>query len=251
MAWTITPIRTGVIKANKALTLTLGRNPEMWVEIPATAWLLRGGDALVLVDTGMCDTERAGRYHYPGSRQEEEERIDRALLKQGVSPEEVEIVIHTHLHWDHSHNQRFFKKARFYVQRKELQFAMAPLPPYYRSYESVALGARPPFIDTLYELLDGEGEIVPGVRVFPTPGHSPGHQAVAVETGKGAYVVAGDAVMCWENWAGDPEHKLPFIMNGRYMDLEETWLSFCRIEEVADFVLPGHEARVFEKSRYP
>jgi hypothetical protein len=74
---------------------------------------------------------------------------------------------------------------------------------------------------------------------------------VAVETKKGTYVITGDAVMSWENWEGDPVNHLPFIMNGRYMNLVWSWESFFRIKEVAKFVLPGHEIKVFDQTEYP
>ena len=50
---------------------------------------------------------------------------------------------------------------------------MNPIPLYYKSYEYKDLGIEAPFIGVKFELIDGEAEIVPGVRVYPTPGHSP------------------------------------------------------------------------------
>ncbi len=72
-----------------------------------------------------------------------------------------------------------------------------------------------------------------------------------VETAAGAYTVAGDAVMCYENLAGDPAHHLPFIMIGRYMSLEEAWRSLERIRAIGGTVLPGHETAVLAKPQYP
>jgi glyoxylase-like metal-dependent hydrolase (beta-lactamase superfamily II) len=74
---------------------------------------------------------------------------------------------------------------------------------------------------------------------------------VRVETAAGPYIVAGDAVMCHENLAGDPAHHLPFIMLGRYMNLEEAWRSLERIRALDAPVLPGHENAVLARSRYP
>jgi glyoxylase-like metal-dependent hydrolase (beta-lactamase superfamily II) len=173
------------------------------------------------------------------------------LKKIGVNPEEINKVIFTHLHWDHCHNLRFFRNAKFYAHGDEVRFAFTPLPPYYRSYESPHLGITPPFSETPFHLTKGEEEIADGIFIFPTPGHSPGHQSVAIETRKGTYVITGDAVMSWENWEGDPVNHLPFIMNGRYIDLQRSWESFFKIKERAEFILPGHEIKVFDQKEYP
>jgi N-acyl homoserine lactone hydrolase len=227
----IVPINTGFIQVDKGGTLTQGRGYGEKIFIPAIAWYVNGGEEKVMVDTGMCETARADRYHHAGSYQEEDQRIDRALKKVGVDPEEISKVIFTHLHWDHCHNHGLFKNAKFYAHADEVKFALTPLPPYYRSYESPHLGIVPPFSGTPFQLTEGQEEITEGISVFPTPGHSPGHQSVAVE--------------------GDIANHLPFIMNGRYIDLQSSWESFFKIKERAKFVLPGHEIRVFDQREYP
>lgn len=247
----IVPINTGFIHVDKGGTLTQGRGYGEKTFIPAIAWYIGGGKEKIMVDTGMCGTARADRYHHAGSYQEEDQSIERALKKMGVGPEEIDKVIFTHLHWDHCHNLRFFNNAKFYAHIDEVRFAFTPLPPYYRSYESLHLGITPPFSETPFHLTKGEEEIADGIFVFPTPGHSPGHQSVAVKTKDGCYVIAGDAVMSWENWKGDPANHLPFIMNGRYFDLQRSWESFIKIREKAQFVLPGHEMKVFDRKEYP
>ncbi len=251
MSWTIQPILTGWIHGYKGHFLTQGRGVTEKIDIPSLAWLLRGPGGPILVDTGMCETGRASQYHYPGSRQEPGQPIDEALAAAGVAPGEVRLIILTHLHWDHCHNLHRFPGARVAVQRREWDFARDPLPPYYRSYEHPLLGLEPPFAHLRPELVEGEARIAQGLSVFPTPGHSPGHQSVRVETAAGTYIVAGDAVMCYENLAGDPAHHLPFIMIGRYMSLEEAWRSLERIRAIGGTVLPGHETAVLAKPQYP
>jgi glyoxylase-like metal-dependent hydrolase (beta-lactamase superfamily II) len=219
--------------------------------MPAIAWYIDGADERILVDTGMPNSERASKWHYPGSSRSKDQEIQNQLAKIGLKPSDIDIVVYTHLHWDHSHNCGKFKNATFIVHRDELSFAVAPIPPYYRSYESLVLGIKPPFLEIPFELAKGEKDISRGVQLFPTPGHSPGHQSVAVETSKGTYVITGDAVFCYENWYGDPVAHLPFIMIGRYMNIEQAWESLERIKEIASYVLPGHEVKVFEKEKYP
>lgn len=131
----------------------------------------------VLVDTGMIETtpELDEEWHptiYP-------ERI----------PRDVACVINTHLHFDHCGGNRLFPALPIHVQRREREAAREPgyTIPEWVEFE----GAR-------YVELDGKAEIVSGVRVIPTPGHSPGHQSVLVDTDDGLVVLAGDVGYTWK-----------------------------------------------------
>ncbi len=76
-------------------------------------------------------------------------------------------------------------------------------------------GYRPTIADWVdapglrYELLDGDAEVAPGVRLLPTPGHSPGHQSLLIETSEGTVVVAGQSLLTRAEWEGaaDAEHS--------------------------------------------
>jgi N-acyl homoserine lactone hydrolase len=250
-SYRIRPILTGLIQVDTGAYLTMGRNAGKKEDIPASAWLVEGAPFPILVDTGMCDTERANRWHHPGSRQDEGEDIGSRLAAMGIAPEDVELVVCTHLHWDHCSNMRLFSMARFVVHARELAFALDPIPPYYRSYESAVLGITPPYAGLPFDTVEGDKEVYPGITVFPTPGHSPGHQAVSLDTDKGRYVIAGDAVFCYENLKADPAAHLPFIPPGRFLNMLEAWESLGTIASRAAYVLPGHDIRVFDKEVYP
>lgn len=245
----IVPIKTGTIRCNKTV-LTYGKGYGEEVSIPSIAWFVESENNKMLVDTGMCSTQRAQTYHYPGSRQEEGQRIDQALRGIGVGAEEIDTVILTHLHWDHCANLDRFVNAEFYVQRAELEYARRPSPPYYRSYESPQSGLTPSYQDVDFRLLDGDAEIVPGVEVLLTPGHSMGHQSVLVHGADCRFVIAGDACLCNENLSPNPAKGLDYTMIGRYMDANAAWKSLERVARVADVVLPGHEEEVFAQESY-
>ena len=250
----IIPIKTGTIHCNKGLTTTLGRGIDKWIDIPSISWLIVAKDRKILVDTGMCSTEKAQKYHYPGAVQNEDQRIDLALMKTGFKAEDIDTVVLTHLHWDHSQNLDFFKNAKFYVQKKELDFAKKPIPPYYSSYDYGNNEFKPSFESVKFNVLNGDEKITEGIEVFMTPGHSPGHQSVLVKTEKGNYVIAGDAVMCYENLEKHPTKGILYTMIGRYMDIEKSWKSIERIMKKAggkEFVLPAHEEKIFEHDKYP
>ena len=234
---------------DKGAYITRGMDLGTEVEIPATAWYVTDGDRKILVDTGMCETERAN-WHHPGSRQELHEPIHKQLQAKGVDPGEIEMVIFTHLHWDHCHNMDRFPNAKFLVSAKELEFALEPIPPYYKSYEYKELGKKAPFTDVPFETFDGEIELLPGITVFPTPGHSPGHYGVAVSTTGGIHVIAGDAVFAYVNLEPAGEF-LPFTIMGRFMDIYAAWKTLEDITKRATVVLPGHDMKVFDIEVYP
>lgn len=101
----------------------------------------------------------------------------------------------------------------------------------------------------MFEKLDGEAEILPGIRVFPTPGHSPGHQSVCVDTEGGVHVIAGDAVFSYDNLDPAGEHP-PFTIMGRFMDIVAAWRSVEDIFSRADVLLPGLDMRTLDTAVY-
>jgi N-acyl homoserine lactone hydrolase len=247
--YTITPLKTGTIMVDKGAYITRGIGLGREVKIPATAWYLTDGQHRIMVDTGMCHTQLAERHH-KGSWQDPGEAVHEKLLATGVDPAEIELIIFTHLHWDHFHNLDKFPNARFVVNKQELAFALDPIPPYYKSYEHHKLGMKAPFVDVPMDTLEGESELLPGITVFPTPGHSPGHQSVAVNTEAGLHVIAGDAVFSYDNLEPADEN-LEFTIMGRFMDIVASWRSLEEIVRRADVVLPGHDIRVMDVEIYP
>jgi glyoxylase-like metal-dependent hydrolase (beta-lactamase superfamily II) len=113
------------------------------------------------------------------------------------------------------------------------------------------LGIEAPFIGCQFELVEGEAQIVPGVRVFPTPGHTPGHQSVAVETAAGTAVICGDAVFRYRNMEPRPEEHWRYWVQQRYVSMIDGWRSVEEIDRRADFILPGHDEAVLDHKVYP
>lgn len=245
----IRPLKTGTIVVDKGAYITRGVGLGQKAEIPATAWYVTDGHHTIMVDTGMCHTPLAD-WHHPGSWQEPGGAVHERLQAIGVAPADIELIIFTHLHWDHCHNLDKFPNARLVVSAQEYAFALDPIPPYYTSYEHPRLGTTPPFVGFQFETLEGESEILPGMTVFPTPGHSPGHQSVAVNTRGGVHVIAGDAVFAYDNLVPASEH-LPFTIMGRFTDIIAAWRSLEEIVRRAAVVLPGHDMRVMDAEVYP
>ncbi len=246
----IYPINTGFIRLDKGAYISAGAGYGHEVEVPTNAFFITDGQEKMLVDTGMSETSKAD-WHHPGSYQPEGFRIDQQLAKLNVEPDEIDTVIFTHLHWDHCANMKFFRKAKFYVHQQELEFALDPHVLYYKSYESEKLGAEPPFKGVDFKTVDGEFQYNGFITLFPTPGHCPGHQSVAVKTERGVYVIAGDAVFTDENLEPDEHRKLPFTPMGRYVNVFDMFESMDKIIKRADVVMTGHGQAVFNHASYP
>ena len=140
---------------------------EVW---PVFGWAIHGREGTILVDTGMIDsTPELDREWSP-------------RLHPWPELGNVVAVINTHLHFDHCGGNRRFAGTPTYVQRTELEAALAP--------DYLEEWVR--FPGATYVELDGDADLFEGVSVLLTPGHSVGHQAVVVETDDGLVVLGGD-----------------------------------------------------------
>jgi glyoxylase-like metal-dependent hydrolase (beta-lactamase superfamily II) len=254
----IIPLDLGDFVADKSLYY-LRRSGEKEPGKRVAAYI-GGAKKKIVVDTGPPDLEHIKKYHpaSPSLPRKPEQELEAQLAKAGVKLEEIDIVILTHLHWDHVGQVNKFLNAEFIVSQEELRFALAPPPCLLADYEALQLGIQPPFlkvIDRIKTVDMKDKEIVEGVRVIPLPGHTPGSIGVVVETAKGPYVITGDAVNKYGNLKGAPEEHQPYLLGGIYTDMIAMWKSMELIDEIVkhDFskVIPGHDPFVFEKERYP
>ncbi len=245
----IMPIKVATLTIDKS-SFTYLRNYGVEIPAPCIIWYIDGGEKRIIVDTGPCDPDWSNKYHFPMVREPDEEPSI-ALRKKGINPEDIDIVILSHLHWDHAFNNHIFKNAEFIVQKRELQYAIAPLPVHMKGYESVAIGMTPNYItNTKYTIIDGDEEIVSGVSVILTPGHSPGSMCAIVETRRGKYAIASDTIPLFENWNNDVAH-IPHLPCAIHVGLGEYFESLDKIERCSDSVLPGHDMKVFDQPEYP
>jgi glyoxylase-like metal-dependent hydrolase (beta-lactamase superfamily II) len=123
--------------------------------------------------------------------------IEDALAEHGIALVDVTGVANCHLHFDHSgQNGRLPGGVPIFVQREE--WAKVHEPDY----------TVPEWIDVpglSYEVLDGETEVAPGLRLIPTPGHTGGHQSLVIDAPEGAVVLAGQALQSRDEWNGATE----------------------------------------------
>lgn len=258
MSLTIRPINTGFVTTlpkqylyhHSTLPYLKGVSDDR-IEMPCFCFLVEGlEDGLLLVDTGMADTERAEKYHHPGSYQPEGMSILEQLAKLDIRPEEIKTVVFTHLHWDHMYYMNHFTNAEFYANEVEYAFAMDPIPLYYKSYEAPQLGIVRPFEGIKINTVRGETEIRPGVRVFETFGHSPGHQCVEIDTKDGSYICTGDAIFILDNLQEIPEIGYSVTPPARYVDIIDTWRSIEKLKarvKRPELLLPCHDASMLKR----
>jgi N-acyl homoserine lactone hydrolase len=212
------------------------------VGVPIPGFLLRLRDGRhVLVDTG-CPRAAIGDPEYPFVVSADDHVLGR-LAALGLAPQDVSTVVVTHLDPDHAGANDEFPHAEFVVQRAQLEHARGS--GLYR-YEWMRPHWDDPRLD--YRLLDGDAELLPGLRLLECGGHVPGHQAVLVHLPQtGPVLLAGDAWM--RDTDPDTRPMTPFDL-----DEDGTRRAQRRLVEVADacgvtLVVHNHDAEQWASLR--
>lgn len=250
--YSITPMVVAYGPQREKSRFTYMHNFGDKVDIPYVAWLIRGEGRVILVDAGCSAGDYRDRIRGEGPLKLAGETfrdvidvksIEECFEEQGLSFDDVDTFVQTHLDWDHCMNTTKFTKPRILIQQAE--WKKVPFHPLFEStyaprehYEDIAR--------LNVEFVDGDHEVAKGVRCIVTPGHSPGGQSVVVDTDDGTYVIAG---MCTirENFY-PPEEVLAkgtykVIPTGMHTDPLECYDSMLRILDVGkDKVLPFHDS---------
>jgi len=197
---------------------------------PVLAWYIDHPDAKILVDTGI-DPE--WKNNWPKEMVEEnvakkigpQDNVVSRLEEIRIKPDDIDIVVNTHLHADHAGGNRFFKQATFVVQKDEIRYAYFPDPtglqPYLRSDFDHSLN---------YSGITGDYEVVKGIQLIRTPGHTPGHQSVILRLKHtGTVILTGDAAYGRESIG--PPMILPNI---GWLNQPATLESMARLKHIAD-----------------
>jgi glyoxylase-like metal-dependent hydrolase (beta-lactamase superfamily II) len=163
------------------------------IQLGMRCLLIEHESTLVLVDTGAGNKETSkflDIYGIENAGADGRTMLEDGLAQIGVRPEDVGIVIDTHLHFDHAGGNTYvegdgpprltFPNARYIVQRGEWVYATHLNERTAGSY--FAPNFAPVVAADRFDFVDGEREIVHGVRVVPTPGHTPFHQSVLIES---------------------------------------------------------------------
>ena len=208
-------------------------------------WCIRGADSTVVVDTGADPALTQKRKKSPLF-----ENPAAVLARLGVEAAQVEHVVLSHLHWDHAGGVHLFPRATFYLQEAE-----------YRFWTQDPTAARPPFANLTDDasmkylaglegtrrlvLINGDREIQPGIECMSAPGHTPGQQAVVVDTARGKAIVGSDCGHVFRNYQQD----WPSAFS---MDLAACLRTYEKLRARAsspELIFPGHDVLMYDN--YP
>ena len=241
----IIPLVVADLETDKSDMMYLMERGVM-IHIPVVGFYIKGGDRHILVDTG-APSQVISRNHSAPVR--DVQSFEEALGKQGLKPEDIDFVIQTHLHFDHCGNTAKCKRAKVIVQEEELKFALAPHPICAVPYDSTLLEGLK------FQPVRGEVEVFDGIKLLPTPGHTPGGQSVAIETAKGTAIIAGFCSIS-ETFNVSPEVRalIPGLLvyaPGIHTDAIAGFESALKVKGLADILIPPHALELVDLAVIP
>lgn len=178
------------------------------LDASSSSTLLVAGERRLVVDTSMP---------------RDAEAIEEALAGNGLTLDEVDTVVNTHCHHDHTGGNRLFPHATVVIHK----------------LEGAARSSGGPVLR-----VEGDTQLVPGVRVIETPGHTPGSISVVADTLEGVWVMSGDALPTLDNF-------IAWVPPGINYDQVLALKSMARIVDLARFIVPGHGAPFDKEGELP
>ena len=199
------------------------------------AFLIEHPQGLFLMDTGFsaADTRAIGAFAPVDIRP-----IRSVLAENNVQAADVRLIANCHFHSDHSGGNHEFPGVPIFVQRAEVAHLRAS--PDYTHAPSVA-----DFPGAVLEEIDGDAEPLKGIRIIPTPGHSPGHQSLVVETKEGRVILGGQAFNFSSDYARQ-RYSLELALRGQPHGPYPEWVT--RFQELDPWrVYFAHDTAVWQR----
>ena len=208
--------------------------------IPIYTWYLKGGEKNILVDTGemqpIISPEREKAIGGPIRT------FEQGLARHNLTPDDVDVILHTHLHNDHCENDYKCPNAAIYVHEKELEHIHAPHPLDFRYLED--------YIEDVEEngqiiSLSEDTDVLPGIRMIHTPAHTEGGMSILVQTPHGPVLICGFCTIL-ENLYPPVEIRameMDVIPPGTHVNANQAYDILVRAKELAPVLLPLHEPR--------
>ena len=233
----IHPIVVGTKVFDKSMmTYQYGNGQEY--TIPIYCWYIEGSDRKILVDTGeMNPIQSESREKAIGGRIY---TFEEGLARWNLTPKDIEVVIHTHLHNDHCENDYKCENAEIFVHEKELERIHNPHPMDYRYLED--------YIEDVEEngqirRIYNDTEILPGIRAVHTPVHTDGGLTIFIDTAAGKAAITGFCVIN-ENFnppAPIKAMEMDVIPPGTSVNVYKSYDIMLKIKDMVEILLPLHE----------
>lgn len=261
--WSIRAIALGAnFIMKEAITVGLDVGLQIW--FPYLAFSLTDGKRKILVDCGISenwivDGKAWGGFPAYGGTEYALKEFEKAK----INPSEIEMVLYTHLHNDHTGCSHLFEEAVHVFQWDEWQELINPLPSM-RLRKDYNPGVIPVFEKLQCWKIDGDMKLMDGIMVYKTPGHTAGGMCIGVETGKGTYLLTGDTAHIYQNLfsqcsemtllSGEtiritpaPPVYGPFVPSSLVYDHYAWYRSLYRMRALCpsmEFALPSHEPTI-------
>ena len=222
---------------------------------PVNVWLVTDGKVRILVDSGMPEIAECTRRLKVDGADGGHKGLTAALATVNLTPDRIDFIISTHLHFDHGSNLDLFPNACVIVQRDELSHAADPVPTHRLFYFKESLievmqRKRPACL----RVIEGDYRLMDGLEILKTPGHTPGMQVPIVTTGKGRAALVSDLGDHYRNWfPADPRATTrpmkylsdTFNPSSIRTESERVFISSMqRVMDGSDIVVPAHDTRI-------
>jgi len=240
----VVAIRYATIPQFPVSALIKGADASRKLDIAMMVWLVRGNGRNVLIDSGFYRPQ-----FFKDWKVVDFVRPDEAVKRAGVAAEAITDVILTHAHWDHADGADLFPNARIWIQKDEYIYYTADA----WQKDGKHGGIEPEDLAALLhantagrlELVNGDREILPGIRVFIGGRHTYASQYAAVATKAGVVVLASDNMYLYENL----DKHVPIAQT---FDAASNLAAQDRMKTIATeprLIVPGHDPAVF--ARFP
>jgi len=274
----IKPLLTGWFNMNWGLIMSpLAQG--YFADVPVFMFLIESEDGERIIVDGSYQHDHVPKFIF-GPHRTPDLEVPEVLKSNGVDPLSIDTVIITHLHHDHTGYLHLFKNADYYVQEVELLDAYNPM-----GYQAVGY-YQEEWLDLVprFKLLNGDFALRDGVDLILAPGHTTGHQAVAVNTSRGRAIIFGDALYMFGGMSkrfpakfaevvdkggvagrkvdlSDPEVQevVGRIQNSRFggyygpsiLNPGDIMRTLAKLDLMADIVIPGHDAELIRMKVIP
>jgi glyoxylase-like metal-dependent hydrolase (beta-lactamase superfamily II) len=217
---------------------------EKEIKINYYIWVVKGNDEIFVVDSGVAPSlaQEMGLQGYVNPVH--------VLARMGIDASDIKRVVITHIHFDHANGIELFPNATFYIQEKEFKFwikdPLAKKPPFLmlsapdRNIHLAKLEGTERLV-----LLKGDHVLLPGIKLLLAPGHTPGLQAVAVNTMKGTAVVGSDCAHIFRSYV----EEIPSCFITDMVAWMKTYEKLKSKVSSLNLLFPGHDIKM--STEYP